>query len=97
MLQNRLRNLATALQVSIDTAVQHCEVLPGTGTQVRSPARSLLGGRDRGRIAKANEEHILSEKGKAGEACIVDERNELWRCVRSEGTVVQSLSVIHLC
>ena len=25
--QNQLRNLATAVQVSIDTAVQHCEVM----------------------------------------------------------------------
>ena len=36
MPQNRLRNLATAVQVSIDTAVQHCEVNHSGGVGISS-------------------------------------------------------------
>jgi len=49
MPQNRLRNLATAVQVSIDTAVQHCEVNHSVGVGISSlifPRSCAVGGVD---------------------------------------------------
>ena len=41
-LQNRLRNLATAVQVSIDTAVQHCEVSSSVVAGWHDPSGHLV-------------------------------------------------------
>ena len=49
MLQNQLRNLATAVQVSIDTAMQHCEVNHLVGVGISSlifPRSCAVGGVD---------------------------------------------------
>jgi hypothetical protein len=48
-LQNRLKNLTTAVQVSIDTAVQHCEVKSGGG-ELGWAARHWYGSGRRSRL-----------------------------------------------